>query len=614
MGPLPTGGRRHRPSIAVTVRRCLFFLGASRWRWGALVPIAVLGAAAEAVSAGALFGLIKIVEDPGSVARLPVASTVYLLVPWRTDRGIVLTFTVLLVVFYLLKNGIQLFQAYATNRLVAESTAALSQRLLRGYLRAPYAFYLHRNSAELIRNVWHSSEVVFRAVMAPAVAIAFETVVVLAIAGVLLAIAPLVTLVISVLLGGAALVFVRASRTAVARWGIRADHLTKEIIQSLQQTLHAIKEIKVLGREAFFDEAFDRLQRQLVRVRHYHATLAAVPRMLIETLFVGGAFVLIALVVLLGNTGPEVLPILGLYAYAGFRVIPSMNRIMLYVNDIRHGAAAVEDLYADLLTVAADEGPDALEHVTTSLPFDDRIELAGVSYVYEGGAAPVLRDVDLVIRRGESVGIVGLTGAGKSTLVDLLLGLLTPTYGRITVDGRDLATHRRAWQRRIGYVPQAIVLVDDTLRRNVALGLPDAQIDPARLAAALRVAQLEDFVATLPAGLETVVGERGIRFSGGERQRVGIARALYRAPDVLVFDEATSSLDNRTEADLVRALETLPAPRTLIVIAHRLSTVRHCDRLVYLKDGRVDDIGSYEALLARNPGFRTIAMQVDEDR
>jgi ATP-binding cassette subfamily C protein len=232
-----------------------------------------------------------------------------------------------------------------------------------------------------------------------------------------------------------------------------------------------------------------------------------------------------------------------------------------------------------------------------------------VSYAYDAGGASVLDDVSLAIRRGESIGIVGHTGAGKSTLVDLLLGLLQPTAGRISVDGRDRRQHARWWQRQIGYVPQAFFVTDDTLRRNIAFGIPDAEIDERRVQRAARVAQLEEVVAGLPQGLDTFVGERGIRLSGGQRQRVVIARALYHEPQVLVFDEATSALDNQTEREIARAIEALHGAITLIVIAHRLSTVRGCDRLIFLDQGRVAGVGSYEELMAGDARFRAVAAE-----
>src|SRR6185503_9486015 len=235
------------------------------------------------------------------------------------------------------------------------------------------------------------------------------------------------------------------------------------------------------------------------------------------------------------------------------------------------------------------------------------VALERVSYGYEGEPEPVLTDVDLTIARGESIGIVGPSGAGKITLVDLLLGLLTPTKGRITVDGRDIAGALRSWQRHLGYVAQEPFVLDDTIRRNVAFGVADGEVDDRRVATALRLAQLGDFVRGLPGGLDTMLGERGTRLSGGQRQRVAIARALYHEPEVLVFDEATSALDTPTERELIAALEALHGVKTLVVIAHRLTTVRHCDRIAVLRDGRLAAVGSYEELLAGDAGFRAMA-------
>jgi ATP-binding cassette, subfamily B, bacterial PglK len=277
---------------------------------------------------------------------------------------------------------------------------------------------------------------------------------------------------------------------------------------------------------------------------------------------------------------------------------------MMYASELRYSRAWIHDLRDDL---AALPPPAPAPGGAEPIRFTRAVALEGVSYTYADEADPVLVDVDLTIARGESIGIVGPSGAGKSTLIDLLLGLLTPTRGRITVDGRDVAGALRSWQRHIGYVAQEPFVLDDTLRRNVAFGVADAEIDDPRVTAALRLAQLGEFVAGLPAGLDTMLGERGTRLSGGQRQRVAIARALYDEPEVLVFDEATSALDTPTERELIAALEALRGVKTLVVIAHRLTTVRHCDRLAVLRDGRLAAVGPWDELLARDAGFRALA-------
>jgi ATP-binding cassette subfamily C protein len=593
--------------MLATIRTALHLLApGARRSWFALVPLALLAAGAEAATAGGLLALITVVGEPARVHTLPVVGRLAALLPGADDRTLVLLCTVVLLILALAKNALQGLHAWASSRLVADGMAELARRLLAGYLAVPYAFHLRRNSADLIRNVSSSVEMVFGAVLAPAVALAFEAIVVAAILVVLLAAAPLATLLLTALVGGASIVLMRASRAALERWGAREHALSGEILRGLQQTFGAIRELKLLGRERFFDEIFARTERELVEVRHRRATWSALPRLGLETLFVCGAFLLIALVVLSTRVGATVLPLLALYAYAGFRVIPSVNRIMLYLGAIRAGTAAVAQIDGDLTDLDA-LAAEAADGDGGEVAFAERIVFEGVSYAYEAGQAPVLRAVDLEIRRGETVGIVGPTGAGKSTLVDLLTGILRPSAGRVTVDGTDLRGRERAWQRRLGYVPQTIALIDDTVRRNVALGIGDAEVDEGRLREVIRAACLEEVVRALPRGLDTPVGERGVRLSGGERQRIGVARALYRRPEVLLLDEATAALDTRTETELLAAVARLPGVRTLIVVAHRMSTVQCCGRLVVVEGGRIADTGAYGDLLDRSPVFRRLA-------
>jgi ATP-binding cassette subfamily C protein len=474
-------------------------------------------------------------------------------------------------------------------------------------LTVPYAFHFWRNSAELIHNVTGSVEVVFRLVMMSAVNIVSELLVVSGIIAVLMTAAPLVTLLSVIVLSGVLVAFLALTRRASAYWGAQEQELKRAILQNLQQSLGGLKEIKVMGRERFFYDVFSAQQGVLARVRSLSSTLAVMPHLLIETVFVGGVLLVIWLVTAQGGTGPDLVPLLGLYAYAGFRVIPSANRIVMNLNFMRNGMAATDRVYHDFMTFGPLSSTPYRVSEGDGLTLTDRLVLDRVSYTYDGAHTPVLHEVTLTVRRGESVGIVGPTGAGKSTLIDLVLGLLQPSSGCITVDGRDIGQALRAWQRQIGYVPQSIFLTDDSVRRNIAFGLTDADIDEQKIQAAVHMAQLEDFIASLPRGLDTVVGERGVRLSGGQRQRVAIARALYHEPEVLVFDEATSALDNQTEREVIRAIEALRGEKTLLIIAHRLSTVRACDRLVFLRDGCVAGVGSFDELMEDNADFRTTA-------
>jgi len=290
-----------------------------------------------------------------------------------------------------------------------------------------------------------------------------------------------------------------------------------------------------------------------------------------------------------------IVPALTLLALVALRLIPSVNRIANAVLSIRWGVPALDAVHADIELLESAESSER-RSPKLSDDFQREIEFVGVSYRYPGAAKESLRDVTLKIRKGSSVGLVGPSGAGKTTAVDVLLGLLEPASGQVLVDGRDIWEDIVAWRRQIGYIPQHVYLSDDSIRRNIAFGVPDEEIDTPSLLAAVEAAQLSDLVGSLPKGLDTLVGERGIRLSGGQRQRIGIARALYRNPPVLVMDEATSALDHETEQEIVKALEFLRGTRTMIIIAHRLTTVANCDELVVLRDGELSTRGRYDDL------------------
>ena len=567
-----------------------------------LIPLALTAAGLEALGAAAVFGLIKLVGDRSYAAAVPGLAAV---ARWSDGRATVVAAAVAVALFYLFKNAFLIAVAALQSRVISESIVSVSRRMLQGYLASPFVSHLRRNSAELIRNSTHSVQTAFREVMEPTFAAVTEACIAAAIVLVLMLKAPLLTLIASIALGGALTVTVVLTRRAIAAWGREEQVLRGRVLQTLQQAFHGLKEIKIRGRERFYYEGFSRQQHALARVLYLNATVSTVSRLLIETVFICGVLLVIVLATLGTNTAPDIVPLLGLYAYAGFRVIPSVNRIVAYIGRVQYGSAAVDALYEDFR-----QFPDVLDEPVRDrepgLTFADRFVLSGVGFSY-GPQLPALQAIDLTVLRGQSVGIVGPTGAGKSTLIDVILGLLRPSEGRITVDGTDIFAALRSWQSKIGYVPQMVYLTDDTLRRNVAFGLGDDEIDDEKLHAALRMAQLENFTAALPDGLDTVVGERGTRLSGGERQRVAIARALYHEPELLVFDEATAALDSHTERELTRAIESLRGKKTLLIIAHRLSTVRSCDRLVLLRAGRIEAEGSFDELVARDPHFRTLA-------
>jgi len=334
----------------------------------------------------------------------------------------------------------------------------------------------------------------------------------------------------------------------------------------------------------------------------------------LEFIAVGGLLLIVLIMVFIGSDMAALIPTLALFGAAFLRLRATISQIVNGMTLVRYSIAAVDPIFDDLKllqgVVSLPSAPDAsglAPQETTALRLKHTIRLDGVTYAYPNTETPAICDIDLTIMKGTSVAFVGKTGSGKTTLVNVLLGLLKPQRGCITVDGKDIHSNLRGWQANIGYIPQTIFLLDDTIRCNIALGLRDEEIDEKKIWTTIRAAQLENFVRSLEDGVETVVGERGVRLSGGQRQRIGLARALYHNPEVLIMDEATSSLDNHTESLVMDALEDLKEERTFIMIAHRLSTVRNCDRLYFMKDGRIEAVGTYDELSLKHPDFRRMA-------
>jgi ABC-type multidrug transport system fused ATPase/permease subunit len=355
-----------------------------------------------------------------------------------------------------------------------------------------------------------------------------------------------------------------------------------------------VKDVKILGREADFLEQYRLHTTSSMRVMRHLTTLQSLPRLGLEMLAVTGLAGLVLVMIWQGKPVASLLPTLGLFAAAAFRFMPSVNRVILALQTVRFSLPVIDTLHGELQLLDANKPPLS----GGAFEFQHELRLEGLTFRYPGVEACALQNVSLSISKGSSVGFIGGSGAGKSTLVDIMLGLLSPTSGAVTVDGTNIQNNLRGWQDRIGYVPQSIYLTDDSLRRNVALGLPENQIDDKAVARAIQSAQLEQFVKELPQGLDTLVGERGVRLSGGQRQRIGIARALYHDPSVLVLDEATSSLDTATESDVMDAVRSLHGEKTILIVAHRLSTVADCDRLFSLENGKLADESNQPPALA----------------
>jgi ATP-binding cassette, subfamily B, bacterial PglK len=550
---------------------------------GVLFLFMLIGMGLEVLGVGIVVPTFALLSDANYAARFPALRPLLDALGNPDHKTLVTVAMLVLVAVYAIKAVFLTFLAWFQNRLAFGIRAELSQRLFTVYMRQPYVFHLQRNSAQLINNIFGQVDQFANAILIPGMTLLIESLVLMGLTAILMAAEPLGTVIVVGVLGTLGWGFSRATRRRIADWGRTAQLHEGLRYQHLMQGLGAAKDVKLLGRESEFLERYYVHNLKTARATRLQSTLQQLPRLWLELLAVGGLAALALTMLAQGHAVAAILPTVGMFAAAAFRLLPSVGRILMAAQMLKYGLPVVENLYAEsLLPLGPVEQPGS-----DGPRFQDRIELRGVRYAYPGGATPVLNGLSLGIRRGESIGLVGPSGAGKSTLVDVLLGLLVPDAGEIRIDGRDLRSVLRNWQDQVGYVPQSIFLTDDTLRRNVAFGVADERVDETSVRRAIRAAQLEDFVGSLPAGLDTVVGERGVRLSGGQRQRIGIARALYHDPAVLVLDEATSALDTVTESYVMDAVRALRGTKTIIIIAHRLSTVQICSRVYRLDRGLV---------------------------
>ena len=488
--------------------------------------------------------------------------------------------------------------AWRQSKFVFGVQADLSQRLFAIYLRQPTpscSSAIRRSSSKTSSPRSTNSAATRSARIGPH----DQGLVLVCVAALLLTVEPVGAVIVVLVTGAAAGGFHRLTRARIARWGVLRQHHEGLRIQHLQQGLGGAKDVKLLGREADFLERYREHSFESARVGRNQITLVQLPRLWLELLAVVGLATLVLAMLAQGREMTRIVPALGLFAAAAFRLLPSVNRLLNAAQSLRFGLPAV-DLLRDELSLPALE---AVRETANQSAFHSRIQLDRICYTYPNASAPALNDITMTISQGESVGLIGPSGSGKSTVVDVILGLLTPTAGHVAVDGCDIQLGLRAWQDQIGYVPQFIYLTDDTLRRNVAFGLAEDQVDDAAVRRAIAAAQLEEFVASLPQGLETVVGERGVRLSGGQRQRIGVARALYHDPAVLVLDEATSALDTATERGVMDAVTALQGAKTLVIVAHRLSTVERCSRQYRLENGQLLDERHRSEVLGLEPAI-----------
>ena len=571
-----------------------------------LVVLMVAVALLEIVGIVLLLPFFELLSAPDAAKPSRLLSVIGTTVGAGSTKELLFVMGVTITIFYLIKNVGTLFLYYIQGRFVFYMEARFSRRLLETYLTQPYAFHLHRNSAQLLHNLTNAVSQVFMNGVMPFFSVLMEVFVIIAVFIAVFVVEPMAALAATAMLTVPMILFYLVLRRRLAVFGSRIERHGAMSKQWIIQSLGVVRDIAILGCGDYFLKRYVNERFAEARYRNWSNLGMLAPRPLIESIAIAGLMVAMAVILANGENINAVLPVLGIFGVAAFRIMPSLNRLAANFTRMRISRAAVDNVLADLDLRASARWEDADGKPRKIMPSGE-ILFDKVSYSYPSSAGTAVNELSLSIPEGGSVAFVGESGAGKSTVINLLLGLFDPSSGTITMAGRDTRADIRAWWRHIGYVPQSIYLFDDSLRRNIAIGVEDSEIDEAALERAIKMAALGPMVGSLPQGVNSVIGEDGARISGGERQRIGIARALYRDPDVLVFDEATSALDNDTEKFIMQSIDGLRDRKTIVFIAHRLSTVRQCDRLFLMDNGVLADSGDYETLASRNAAFRRLA-------
>lgn len=576
-----------------------------------VLGVMVLSAFATAGMVGSIFPFLSVMSDPGLITGNHALAWAYESGGFATEFDFVVALGVAAIAVILVSSLLLLISTWAITRFTQMLMHTISQRLLGHYLAQPYEYFLSRHSGDMSSNILSESERVVSTFIYPAMMLASSLLTVISVVGLLMVANPLVAAVTLAVFGsiyGATLLFTRRFITRMGQQRVVANEQRYRIVG---EALVGIKDLKLLGREAAYFDRFSQPSMVFARSQERVAVIAQAPRFVIHMVGFSGMIVLALALLDPAQFGERdalsgLLPLLGLLAFAGQRLLPELQTLYSTLTTLNAGGAALERVHADLragLQIALPR--EAQAH----LPLTKQLDIEGVTYRYPGAQRAGLNGLSVSIRAGERIGIIGLSGAGKTTLADVILGLLEPQAGDLRIDGESLTRENiRAWQGSVGYVPQDIFLIEATLAENIALGLRSDEIEQDKIERAARSALLHDFaVNELPEAYQTRIGERGVRLSGGQRQRIGIARALYHDADLILFDEATSALDSLTEAEVMDAIEALPGDKTVLTIAHRLSTVKRCDRILVLERGKVVGIGTWAELQEDSAAFRALA-------
>jgi len=550
----------------------------------------VIGAMLETLGVSMILPIVTAIVEPDVFTGNEWVVRISQMLGLRTLEQFVIAMIIALILIFVLKNAYLLFMYYVQHTFICNSQFLISRDLLRIYFNKPYEFYLNANTSDVLRTVYSDTTGVF-SLLLECMQFVTEFIIALCLGLVLLVVDFQMTVVMCVVLFGVTGLIALYFKPRMGQIGQEARVRQSRMYNSIIQSIMGIKDVKIFAKEESFLEEYENNGRKFYNLSRSQKVLGSAPRLIIESVCIGGILAYLGVMIAVGNSVTSMLPQLTAFAFAAMRLMPCANRMSTYLANIAYYKPTLDFVYENVdmpQNVKEEYNPKTSgREGKGKLPFTKEIAVEGITYQYPNSEKKIFDQASLTIPIGKSVGIVGKSGAGKTTLVDIMLGLLDPQSGRILCDGTDVLTNYGGWLRNIGYIPQTINLTDDSIRANVAFGVPREKVDEKRVWEVLGEAQLTSFVKEQPDGLDTEIGERGIRMSGGQRQRLGIARALYHNPELLILDEATSALDNDTEAAIMEAINNFHGKKTMLIIAHRLKTIENCDMIFAVQDGKI---------------------------
>ncbi len=559
-----------------------------KYKIALLLCIMVAGSFLELLGVAVFQPFVNIIMMPDSIQENPYLARIYQMFGCSTTESFLTVVALGIIVIYVVKNVYLWVEQNLIMKFTYGMQQKLSTRLLTTYLSEPYTFHLNKNIAELQRSMQEDTGL-FTQVLMHTLQLIAEVVVCIVLGVYLFTVSNSITVVIVGLLILCVVLFTKITKRFTEQLGKEAQVYKGKLYQWVNQSLGGVKEVKVLNREEFFVSSYKKYYGLYIKGVRINRLLSITPKYMVEAVCMTGLLIAIIIKLNFGHGELEnFIPQLATFAVAAFRLLPSVGRINEHVNNILYAVPSVDLIYGDLKGIE-DYQESKGEEEGKEWSFEHGITAKHITYAYPNTDTNVLEDANCVIPKGKTVAFIGSSGAGKTTMADIILGLLAPQRGKILVDDIDVFKNLTMWHHQIGYIPQVIYLSDDTIRNNIAFGIHEDQIDEEAVRTALKKAQLAEFVDTLPDGLDTIVGDRGVRLSGGQRQRIGIARALYHDPEILVLDEATSALDNETETAVMEAIESLQGSKTMIIIAHRLTTIQNADIIYEVGDGKVTE-------------------------